>query len=154
MSPAGPSLDIVLPAEPRSASVARRAVLDALRGVAVDRAAVSIVVSEAVTNAVIHAYRDDESPGLVHVSARVDDHGVEIAVADDGVGLRPRPDSPGVGFGMPLMADLADHIEMDSGAGGSRVTARFAVLGPAGPHSRPLKHQAAGHAQRRTATLI
>src|ERR1043165_1757766 len=89
-------LDVDLPAEPRSASRARGAVLDALKGIAVDRDAIGVVVSEAVTNAVIHAYRDRERPGEVHVSARLDDEGVEIAVVDDGVGLSPRADSPGV----------------------------------------------------------
>src|SRR3954462_15406136 len=79
-------LDVDLPAEPRSASRARRAVLDALRGIAVDRDAVGVVVTEAVTNAVLHAYR--EAPGTVHVSARLDDDGVEVAVDDDGLGMR------------------------------------------------------------------
>src|SRR3954453_12462535 len=92
----GTSFDVELPAEPRSASRACQAVRDALKGIAVDRDAISVVVSEAVTNAVLHAYADAERPGEVHLSARVDDDGVEIAVSDDGAGLRPRPDSPGV----------------------------------------------------------
>ena len=33
-------------------------------------------------------------------------------MADDGIGLRPRADSPGVGLGMPLIADLADRVEI------------------------------------------
>ena len=70
-------LDVDLPAEPRSASQARRAVLDALTGIAVDRDAIGVVVSEAVTNAVVHAYRDRERPGRVHVSASLDDDGVD-----------------------------------------------------------------------------
>src|SRR4051794_37461277 len=76
-------LDVDLPAEPRSASRARRAVLDALRGTAVDRDAIGVVVSEAVTNAVLHAYREQEQPGRVHVSASVNDQGVAVAVDDD-----------------------------------------------------------------------
>ena len=43
-------LDVDLPAEPQSASQARRAVLNA-KGMAVDRDAIGVVVSEAVTNA-------------------------------------------------------------------------------------------------------
>ena len=69
-------------------------------------------MSEAVTNAVIHAYRDRERPGDVHVSACLDHDGVQISIADDGLGLRPRADSPGVGLGMPLIADLADRVEI------------------------------------------
>ena len=71
-------LDVDLPAEPRSPSQARRAVLEALTGIAVDRDAISMVVSEAVTNAVVHAYRDRPQPGRVHVIASLDDDGVAV----------------------------------------------------------------------------
>ena len=147
-------LDVDLPAEPRSASQARRAVLDALKGIAVDRDAIGVVVSEAVTNAVIHAYRDREQPGEVHVTARLDEEGVEVGIADDGIGLRPRPDSPGVGLGMPLIADLADWVEIaQAGAGGVRVTAHFALMGAAGPHGRAVPPHA-GRAERQTARFV
>jgi anti-sigma regulatory factor (Ser/Thr protein kinase) len=150
-------LDVDLPAEPRSASMARRAVLDALRGIAVDRDAVGVVVSEAVTNAVLHAYRDRPLPGLVHVSACLDDRGVQVAVEDDGLGMRPRVDSPGVGLGLPLMGDLADCIEVTGrgpGVTGTRIAARFTLMGPAGPHGRPLARHVAGRAERRMAALV
>ncbi len=148
-------LDVDLPAEPRSASRARSAVLDALKGIAVDRDAIGVVVSEAVTNAVIHAYRDRERPGEVHVSARLDDEGVEVDVVDDGVGLSPRVDSPGVGLGMPLIADLADRVEIrHQHAGGTRVTARFVLMGAAGPHGRAVARTVTGRAERHTARLV
>ena len=146
-------LDVDLPAEPQSASQARRAVLNALKGMAVDRDAIGVVVSEAVTNAVLHAYRDRERPGDVHVSARVERNAVAISVSDDGLGLRPRPDSPGVGLGIPLMADLADHVEITHPRGrGVRIAAHFALMGPAGPHGRALTN--AGRAERQTARLV
>ena len=147
-------LDVDLPAEPRSASHARRAVLEALKGIAVDRDAIGVVVSEAVTNAVIHAYRDREHPGAVHVSARLDDEGVEISVGDDGIGLRPRPDSPGVGLGMPLIADLADQVEITTEGSGTRVAARFILMGAAGPHGRSVARTVGGRAERHTARLV
>jgi anti-sigma regulatory factor (Ser/Thr protein kinase) len=147
-------LDVDLPAEPRSVSRARRAVLSALRGVAVDRDAVGVVVSEAVTNVVLHAYRDSARPGRVHVSASLDDHGVAVAVEDDGVGMRPRADSPGVGLGLPLMGDLADRLEVCGRGPGTRVAARFALMGPAGPHGRPLARHVGGRAERRLAALV
>ena len=53
-----PLLDLDLPAVPESATVARHAVTDALRGVAVDRDAVIAMVSEAVANSATHAYPD------------------------------------------------------------------------------------------------
>ena len=40
-----------------------------------------MAVREAVTNAVVHAYRDRDRPGEVHVSADLHDEGVEIAIA-------------------------------------------------------------------------
>src|SRR3954452_10231066 len=142
-------VDVDLPAEPRSASRARRAVLDALSGIAVDKDAVGIVVSEAVTNAVVHAYRDQASVGRVHVSASLDDQGVEVAVDDDGLGMRPRTDSPGVGLGLPLIGDLADRVRVTGRGPGTRLSAFFALMGPAGPHGRPLARHVAGRAERR-----
>ncbi|HEX6027171.1 MAG TPA: ATP-binding protein [Solirubrobacter sp.] len=147
-------LDVDLPAEPRSVPRARRAVLSALRGVAVDRDAVAVVVSEAVTNAVLHAYRDRPEPGRIHVSASLNDEAVEIAVDDEGLGLRPRLDSPGVGLGLPLMSDLADRLDVRSHGRGTRLSARFALMGPAGPHGRPLARHTGGRAERRLAALV
>ena len=130
-------LDVDLPAEPRSAARARRAVLDALSGIAVDKDAVGIVVSEAVTNAVVHAYRDQATVGRVHVSASLDDQGVEVSVDDDGLGMRPRTDSPGVGLGLPLMGDLADRVDISSRRSGHPDRR---LLHPDGPRrsARPL----------------
>jgi anti-sigma regulatory factor (Ser/Thr protein kinase) len=147
-------LDVDLPAEPRSASRARQAVLDSLRGIAVDRDAVGVVVTEAVTNAVVHAYRDQRAAGRVHVSASLDDHGVEVAVDDDGLGMGPREDSPGVGLGLPLIGDLADRVEVTSRGPGTHLAAFFALMGPAGPHGRPLARHVAGRAERRMAALL
>ena len=147
-------LDVDLPAEPQSVSRARRAVLDALTGIAVDRDAIGVVVSEAVTNAVLHAYRDRDRPGEVHVSAQLHDEGLEVAVADDGIGLRPRPDSPGVGLGMPLIADLADSVIISSAGPGTCVAAHFLLMGAAGPHGRPVARTVAGRAERQAARLI
>ena len=145
-------LHVDLPAEPRSASRARRAVLEALKGIAVDRDAIGVVVSEAVTNAVIHAYRDRERPGDVHICACLDHDGVQISISDDGLGLRPRSDSPGVGLGMPLIADLADHVVISHEHPGTRIAARFALMGAAGPHGRAVP--TAGRAERHTARLV
>jgi hypothetical protein len=63
-----------------------------LDGLDVDLWPVGIVVSEAVTNVVLHAYRDSES-GRVRVSAFLQDTVLTLVVADDGVGISPNPDS-------------------------------------------------------------
>jgi serine/threonine-protein kinase RsbW len=147
-------LDVDLPAEPESVPRARRAVLDALRGIAVDRDAIGVVVSEAVTNAVLHAYRDHQRPGTVHVSAELHEEGVEISVADDGVGMGPRSDSPGVGLGMPLIADLADNVIISTKGNGTCVAAHFLLMGAAGPHGRPVGRTVAGRAERQAARMV
>jgi anti-sigma regulatory factor (Ser/Thr protein kinase) len=130
-----PLLAVDLPAVPESAPVARGAVMEALAGVAVDRDAVGVVVSEAVANAVMHAYRDRGAPGRVRVAVEVGDERLELEVSDDGVGMAPRMDSPGAGLGLPLMAGFADEVLVD-GSHGTQLRARFQLFGPAGPHGR------------------
>jgi anti-sigma regulatory factor (Ser/Thr protein kinase) len=87
---------------------------------------VRLAVSEAATNAVLHAYRDRE-PGQIRVHARVGDDGcLCIVVEDDGFGPLPRPDSPGLGLGLPTIASVADAVELSAGsAAGARLLLRF-----------------------------
>jgi anti-sigma regulatory factor (Ser/Thr protein kinase) len=145
-----PLLVVDLPAVPESAPVARGAVMEALAGVAVDRDAVGIVVSEAVANAVMHAYRDRPQPGRVRVSVEVDDESLELAVSDDGVGMTPRIDSPGAGLGLPLMTGFADEVAVEC-SHGTRLRARFELYGPAGPHGRPVRRHSGVTRSRRFA---
>jgi serine/threonine-protein kinase RsbW/stage II sporulation protein AB (anti-sigma F factor) len=37
---------------------------------------------------------------------------VTVVVADDGVGMNPRADSPGMGLGLPLIGNLADKLQI------------------------------------------
>ena len=39
-----------------------------------------------------------------------------VVVADEGRGMLPRPDSPGLGLGLPLIATLAESLELGTGA--------------------------------------
>ena len=85
----------------------------------------TLAVSEAVTNVVIHAYRDGP-PGTIDVTATVSDGHLEVLVRDDGVGMRPRPDSPGLGLGLPLIASLAPDSRVTAHANhGTEVWMRF-----------------------------
>src|SRR5690349_16488097 len=81
------SLSVELPALPASVGKARGWALDALRQVAVDRQAVALVVTEAVTNAVLHGYRD-RAGGQILLRATVTADDVVIEVADNGPGPR------------------------------------------------------------------
>jgi anti-sigma regulatory factor (Ser/Thr protein kinase) len=141
-------LDLDLAAVPESAAVARRAVVEALSGVAVDRDAVAVMVSEAVANCAMHAYPGAD-PGRVRVSAEIAGDALDVVVSDDGVGMTPQAESSGLGLGVPLMGDLADGVEVDGGSG-TRVQARFDLFGAAGPHGR---EPFGGRARRRLARL-
>jgi anti-sigma regulatory factor (Ser/Thr protein kinase) len=73
---------------------------------------VRLAVSEAVTNAVVHAFRGREDAGTVIVTACVRDREwIEVLVTDYGSGMAPRDDSPGVGLGIPLIRRLADQVD-------------------------------------------
>jgi anti-sigma regulatory factor (Ser/Thr protein kinase) len=91
---------------------------------------VRLAVSEAATNAVLHAYRD-RAPGQIRVDARVLDDGVlRIVVEDDGFGPLPRADSPGLGLGLPTIASVADAVELSAGsAAGARLSIMFGTGG-------------------------
>ena len=91
---------------------------------------VRLAVSEAATNAVLHAYRDRD-PGEIRVDACVLDDGMlTIVVEDDGFGPLPRPDSPGLGLGLPTIASVADAVELSAGAAaGARLCMHFASGG-------------------------
>lgn len=91
---------------------------------------VRLAVSEAVTNAVLHAYRDRD-PGQIRVDARlIDDGSLRIVVEDDGFGPLPRPDSPGLGLGLPTIASVADAVELSAGkAAGAKLSMLFALRG-------------------------
>lgn len=101
------------PAVPPSVPAARHAVAGFLREAETSDpplSDVALAVSEAVTNAVHHAYRDTE-PGEVRVQVELFEDELELVVEDDGGGIRPRPDSPGLGLGLPLIATVADRLD-------------------------------------------
>jgi anti-sigma regulatory factor (Ser/Thr protein kinase) len=93
----------------------RRAVADfARRHGASPRAleSVSLAVSEALTNVVLHAYRDAAAPGPLLVVVSVRARRLTVTVADEGCGMTPRSDSPGLGLGMGLMAQVTETFEV------------------------------------------
>ena len=116
---------ITLGAAPESAALARRELAPVAKAARVDVDGVLLAISEAITNAVIHGYRDGPA-GTVEVEARADSGGLTIKVTDGGVGMSPNPESAGLGLGVPLMVRFADRVTFDAVAGGgTRVTMRF-----------------------------
>ncbi len=78
-----------------------------------DVESVKFAVGEAVTNAIVHAYVG-ATPGAVTLSMLATEDRLLIEVADEGRGLQPRVDSPGMGLGLPLMSRLADDVRFTS----------------------------------------
>jgi len=93
---------------------------------------VALAVSEAVNNVVVHAYRDRDAstePGRVHVAVTLERDDLVVAVSDEGTGMKPRTDSPGAGLGLPIIATLADRVEVDRLATGTRLVMAFRLAG-------------------------
>ncbi len=93
---------------------------------------VKLAVSEAVSNVVIHAYAGAEKAGEVRLVASVDGDRVHVTVSDDGCGMVPRLDSPGLGVGLPFIADSTDTLDIahnDAGGTELRMSFRFRLHG-------------------------
>jgi serine/threonine-protein kinase RsbW len=88
--------------------------------------AIMVCVSEAMTNVVLHAYRHEDRPGRVEIEAELDGDALSVRVRDQGRGLEPRLDSPGLGLGLPLISQLSASSEIVSPKrGGTEIVMRF-----------------------------
>jgi serine/threonine-protein kinase RsbW len=115
---AGPRFDRELGAQPEELAPLRDDLRAWLTGNAVvghDRDALVFAASEAVTNAIEHAYRD-VAAGLVWVSATVGSNGVVLRVTDHG-NWRPPGEVEDRGRGLLLLDKLMDDIEVEHEAG-------------------------------------
>jgi len=104
MQPEGNTLTVTYPADPESVAIARHALTAFAADAGADHRqveAVRLAVSEAMTNAVLHAYRD--APGDVRVTAALVSEELWVLVGDDGGGMEARPDRPGLGLGLALI---------------------------------------------------
>ncbi len=124
----GDALNESYPAVPESVPPARRALTDvaAAAGAAGERLEeIRLAVSEALTNAVVHAYRNGEV-GRVQVTAAVASGELWVLVGDDGRGLHAGNDSRGLGIGLSLISGLSDDFAIVTRAsGGTEVQMRF-----------------------------
>ena len=106
-------LVLTLPARAENVAVVRHAfgglgdALDVDDQVLAD---VKLAVTEACTNVVVHAYQGGDGP--MEIAAVILDDRLAIAIRDEGRGMLPRPDSPGLGLGLPLIATLAETLEL------------------------------------------
>jgi stage II sporulation protein AB (anti-sigma F factor) len=85
------------------------------------------VISEAVTNAVIHGY-DSNPEGIVTIEARLDGDTITITVKDDGNGIEDlelarqplytsKPELERSGMGFTIMENFMDRFEVSSEPG-------------------------------------
>jgi anti-sigma regulatory factor (Ser/Thr protein kinase) len=129
-----------LPADPRRLSAVRRAVAAwaAQAALSEDAAAdLQLLLSEAATNAVEHAYRGTGGGEFVYSVRRGPDGGIRVTVQDFGR-WRPPPDDPGYrGRGLAVIHNLAQEVTLHHTDHGTRIA--FTVPGDAPPlATRPL----------------
>ena len=119
------------PATAESLPPARRAVTQCAEQLGCDDSlteAIALAVTEACSNVVVHAYRHHTRLGEMTVSLDQSDDCLRVYVADDGIGMLPRLDSPGLGLGLPLISQLTDGFELRSRSeGGTELCMRFAL---------------------------
>jgi anti-sigma regulatory factor (Ser/Thr protein kinase) len=84
---------------------------------------VQLAVTEAATNAVMHAYA--ESPGELTVSAVVEDGELAIVIGDTGRGFDERRESSGLGVGLSIIATVATRLRIISDLGGTEIHMAF-----------------------------
>ncbi len=85
---------------------------------------IKTVVSEAVTNAIIHGYNNDPN-GIVSISVVIEDNVVHLTVRDEGVGIAnidevrqplftTKPELERSGMGFTIMENFMDEVIVES----------------------------------------
>ncbi|WP_027724413.1 anti-sigma F factor [Tuberibacillus calidus] len=88
---------------------------------------IKTVVSEAVTNSIIHGY-ENKGCGLVTIKAEIEDDTVHLTVHDDGVGIEnveearqplytSKPELERSGMGFTIMENFMDHVAIETAPG-------------------------------------
>jgi serine/threonine-protein kinase RsbW len=86
---------------------------------------IALAVSEALSNSVLHAYVGRDHPGPVTVEGWWKDRTLTVVVCDEGCGMVPRLDSPGLGIGLPLIAQMSDRVDIEDRDGQPGVCLRM-----------------------------
>lgn len=109
-----PDMQLAIPARAENIAIVRHAFGALGEAYEVDAQTLSdirLAVTEACTNVVVHAYPEGHE-GPLEVSATLLDEELTVVVRDQGKGIAPRPDSPGLGLGLPLIASLAENVQL------------------------------------------
>jgi serine/threonine-protein kinase RsbW len=109
-----PDMQLVLAARAENIAIVRHALGGLGEAFAVPEkklADVRLAVTEACANVVVHAYPDGRE-GPMEVAASMRDGQLTVLVRDWGPGIRPRPDSPGLGLGLSLIAAVTEQVQL------------------------------------------
>lgn len=88
---------------------------------------IKTVVSEAVTNSIIHGYENDPD-GIVYINVSMEDGFIEMVIKDEGIGIQDveearqplfttKPELERSGMGFTIMENFMDDIEVKSEPG-------------------------------------
>ncbi len=88
---------------------------------------IKTVVSEAVTNAIIHGYENDPT-GMVYIHVTIEDSLIDMTIKDVGLGIADveearqplfttKPDLERSGMGFTIMENFMDEVEVHSQPG-------------------------------------
>jgi stage II sporulation protein AB (anti-sigma F factor) len=88
---------------------------------------IKTVVSEAVTNAIIHGYESD-SNGIIYIAVTIEDNVIDLSIKDIGIGIKnveearqplftTKPDLERSGMGFTIMENFMDEVEVLSQPG-------------------------------------
>jgi anti-sigma regulatory factor (Ser/Thr protein kinase) len=126
-----PGFEIELPSSPETLGTLRARLRAWLSRAGVDEEAAGEIVlaaSEAVTNAIEHAYHG-RGPGVVGVAAQREDDRLTLEITDRGRWRKAEP-SDERGRGVLLMHGLMDRVEIDTGEVGTRIVLERRVAQP------------------------
>ena len=93
------------------------------------QADIALAVSEALTNAVLHAFIRQPA-GTMSLLAEAAVDALLVRITDDGSGMSPRVDSPGMGLGLNLIDQLTSSAEFLSGPRGTGTELRLRFDAP------------------------
>jgi len=116
-----PVVRLELPARPEGVGVVRQALTGVADGLALDAAVLAdakMAVTEACTNAVVHAYADGS--GRFDVEMFADEVQLTVVVRDHGIGIpedEEERSEGALGLGLPLIAALSDDFELRADTG-------------------------------------
>jgi serine/threonine-protein kinase RsbW len=113
----GADVELTLPARAENVAIVRHAIGALGEAIEIDAQTLSdirLAVTEACTNVVVHAYPDGQE-GPLEVLATLGGEHLTVVVRDEGKGIAARTDSPGLGLGLPLIASLAESVQLGHG---------------------------------------